>query len=206
MGKITHFIEQSWLLIVSAFFFGLLIAITNAGLSPRIEQNERDKLFKLMGGLIADANSFEVSLEGVEIPGRKGKVLKTDIYKAVDKAGVNAGFAYVAIGAGFADKIKLVIAVDGKCEKFFGFRVLSSNETPGFGSKIKEEFFSDQFKDAPAGEIKLVKAGDAGKIDTDIVTISGATVSSEAVVKIFNTYTDSIKKQLTAKGLLADGK
>ena len=54
MLKIKHFIEQSWLLIVASFFFGLLIAITNATWSPRIIQNEKDKLNNLMKRLIPD--------------------------------------------------------------------------------------------------------------------------------------------------------
>ena len=44
MVKIKHFIQQSWLLIISSFLFGLLIAIANAAWSPRIEQNKIDKL------------------------------------------------------------------------------------------------------------------------------------------------------------------
>ena len=206
MSKIKHFIQQSWLLIIASFCFGLLIAVTNAGLSPMIIQNEIDKLNNLMGGLITDANNFEVAIEQAEIPGRKGKVVKTDIYRALDAKGETIGFAFITVGPGFADKIKLVIAVDGSCEKFFGFKVLSSNETPGFGSKIKEDFFGDQFKTAPADKVILSKTGDAGKIDSQIVAISGATVSSEAVVKIFNLYIDKIKEKLQSKGLINNGR
>ena len=177
MLKIKYFIEQSWLLIVSSFFFGLLIAIASAAWSPRIEQNERDKRNNLMKELITDANSFKVALEAVEIPARKGKPAKTDIYKAVDSEGKGVGFAFIAVGSGFADKIKLVIAVDGRCEKFFGFKVLASNETPGFGDKIKKDYLGDQFKGAPAGELELVKTGDDERIDSEIVAISGATVT-----------------------------
>ncbi len=199
MFRIKHFIQQSWLLIVASFCFGLLIAVTNAAWSPRIEQNEKDKLNNLMKGLITDANDFKVAIEGVRIVGDKGKVTETDIYKALDSDGKSIGFAFVAAGPGFADKIKLVIAVDSRCEKLFGFKVLSSNETPGFGSKIKEDYFGDQFKNAPAGRIELVKIGNVEKNDSEIVAISGATVSSEAVVKIFNTYIDKIKEQLQAE-------
>lgn len=202
MSKIKHFIEQSWLLIVSSFFFGLLIAVASARWSPLIEYNEREKRNGLMEELIRDANSFEVALEAVEIPARKGKPAKTDIYKAVDEQGSTVGFAFIAVGSGFADKIKLVIAVDGRCEKFFGFKVLASNETPGFGDKIKKDYLGNQFKGAPAGELVLVKTGDDKKIDSEIVAISGATVSSEAVVKTFNVYIDKIKEQLRAKGLI----
>ena len=202
MLKIKHFFEQSWLLIVSSFFFGLLIAVASACWSPLIERNEREKRNGLMEQLIRDANSFEVALEAVEIPGRKGKLTKTNIYRAVDSEGKGVGFAFIAVGSGFADKIKLVIAVDGRCEKFFGFKVLASNETPGFGDKIKKDYLGNQFKGAPAGELELVKTGDDKKIDSEIVAISGATVSSEAVVAIFNAYIEKIREHLQTKGLV----
>lgn len=202
MGKIKHFIQQSWLLIVASFCFGLLIATTNAWLSPRIIQNEKNKLYVRMAGLIRDANNFEVAIEGVEIAGKKGRVTKTDIYKAVDGNGDSVGYAFVAVGPGFADKIKLVIAVDSKCEKFFGYKVLASNETPGFGDKIKEDYLGNQFNGAPADKMHLVKTGDSQKIDSEIVAITGATVSSEAVIKIFNAHIDTVRKQLREKGLI----
>ncbi|MHC4624058.1 MAG: FMN-binding protein [Planctomycetota bacterium] len=201
MSKVKHFFQQSWLLIVSSFFFGLLIAVTNAAWSGRILQNEIDKRNRLMTALIADANSFDVAVEQVEVPAKKGKIVKTDIYQALDGSGRTVGFAFIAVGSGFQDKIKLVIAVDAKCEKFLGFKVLASNETPGFGDKIKYDYFGSQFKGAPAGKLELVKTGDEKKIDAEIVAISGATVSSEAVVKTFNTYISKVKEQLQAKGL-----
>ncbi len=206
MPKIIHFIRQSWLLIVAAFLFGLLIAVTNAALEPRIVQNEKDKLYNLMKGLIADANDFEVAIEDLPVSDDKGRVALTDIYKAVDANAESLGFAFIATGPGFADKIKLVIAVDAQCESFFGFKVLASNETPGFGSKIKEDYFTNQFKQTPAAKIEAVKVGDIEKIDSEIVAISGATVSSEAVVKIFNTYIDKVKEQLKIQGLISDGR
>ena len=217
MLKIKHFIQESWLLIVASFAFGLLIAVANASLDERIKQNEKDKLDNLMKSLISDANDFQIAIGQAEIPGDKGRVETTDVYKALGKDGGVIGFAFVAVGAGFADKIKLVIAVDSKCEKFFGFKVLSSNETPGFGSKIaddnpeSDEDFADQFKGAPAQEFELIKTGKLEvikKIDSQIVAISGATVSSDAVVKIFNMYTDKIREQLPLqqKGLIGDGK
>ena len=40
--------------------------------------------------------------------------------------------------------------------------------------------------------------------DDQIIAISGATVSSEAVVKIFNNYMDQIKTALTKEGMIGD--
>lgn len=199
MSKIKYFLEQSWLLIISAFCFGLLLAIANAGWSERILQNEKNKLNNLIVGLISDANDFEIVIPDVNIPGVRGKITKTDIYRVRDVQRKTAGFAFVAVGSGFADKIKLVIAVDSKCEKFLGFDVLSSNETPGFGDKIKEDKFRDQFKGIAAGNLELIKAGETK--DSEVLAISGATVSSEAVVKIFNTYIGKIKEKLQTAGL-----
>ena len=52
MGSIKHFLEQSWLLIVASFFFGLLIAVTNASLAARIAWNATAKLNALASGLL----------------------------------------------------------------------------------------------------------------------------------------------------------
>jgi Na+-translocating ferredoxin:NAD+ oxidoreductase RnfG subunit len=38
------------------------------------------------------------------------------------------------------------------------------------------------------------------------VAITGATVSSQAVVDILNNYIEQVKKQLLAKGLISNGK
>jgi len=202
MSKIKYFIQQSWLLLVTSFLFGLLIAVADAAWSAKIEQNKTEKLRGLMASLISDANSFELAIQEANLPGDKGRMIKTDIYKALDKQGNCAGFAFVAVGAGFADKIELVVAVDAKCEKLLSFNVLSSNETPGFGNKMKNDSFRNQFKDAPAGKLLLVKIGDAGKIDNEIVAISGATVTSTAVINIFNKSVISVKEQLQKKGLI----
>jgi len=199
MSKITHFIQQSWLLIVAAFFFGLLIAVTNAAWQPRIIQNEENKLNNLMAGLITTAQKFEIAEKQIELTGEKGKIIKTDIYKALGADNKTLGFAFVASGPGFADKIKLVVAVNQNFENFFGFKVLASNETPGFGSKIKEEFFGNQFENAPAKKLILTKIGNEEQIDDQIVAISGATVSSEAVVKIINNFITQIKDKMQNK-------
>jgi len=206
MSKIKFFIEQSWLLLVSSFFFGLLIATANSAWSPRIEQNKKDKLANLMKGLITNALNFEPVIEGIEVAGEKGKKQITSVYKGISDDGTTAGFAFIASGTGFADKIELVIAVDPKCEKFYGCKVLSANETPGFGDKIKENYFSNQFQNAPVGKFALSKVGDPLEIDNKIVAISGATVTSTAMVNIFNAYIEQIKEQLQQKGLIGNGK
>jgi electron transport complex protein RnfG len=195
MLKIKHFIEQSWLLIVSAFCFGLLIAVTNAAWSPKIEQNRINKLNDLMRDLLTKAERFELAAE-LEIKSAKGKKVKTSVYKAVSEQDGCVGWTFIAAGSGFADKIELVVAVGKDFEKFAGFAVLASNETPGFGDRIKLPSWRSQFVGAPAGKLTLSKTGDIEKIDSEIIAISGATVSSEAVVAIINNSITQIKDQM----------
>ena len=202
MNRLQHFIEQSWLLIAASFCFGLLIAVTNAALSPRIEQNKINKRNHLVMVLLPDAKNFvsvdaEISLKS---PG--GKKTKAEIFKAVAESGQCVGWSFNAAGPGFSDLIELVVAVDASFEKIAGFDVLSSNETPGFGDQIKYDYFRDQFKGAPAETLKLVSIGEPKTIDAQIVAITGATVSSEAVVEIVSHSVTQIKEQMQEKGIL----
>lgn len=206
MSKVKHFIEQSWLLIVGSFLFGLLIAVTDAGLSPQIEQNKINKRNRLVGALLPEAKNFIAVETPMEIELAKGKKGKVEVYKAMSEAGECVGWSFNAAGSGFVDKIELVVAVDAKFEKIAGFDVLSSNETPGFGDQIKYDYYRSQFRGAPAEQLKLVSIGEPRKIDSQIVGITGATVSSSAVVDILNTFLSGIKAQMKAKGLIGNGK
>lgn len=204
LKAIRHFILQSWLLIVASFFFGLLIATTNTAWSPRIEQNKITKINNLMRGLLPKAEKFELAAE-LQIESSKGKKLKSNVYKALAE-GRCLGWAFNCVGPGFADKIELIVAVDENFENFAGYAVLASNETPGFGDRIKLPFYRQQFAGAPMDKLELAKTGDAEKIDSEIVAISGATVSSEAVIKIINNFVVQVKEQMQKKGLIGDGK
>jgi electron transport complex protein RnfG len=206
VSKIKHFVQQSWLLIVSSFCFGLLLAIANAAWSPRIEQNRINKLNALAGRLSPEANDF-VPLEKlgvvIEVTTLKGDKRKFDVYKAMtgDKC---LGWTFNAVGSGFQDKIELVIAVDKDFKTIAGFDVLASNETPNLGDKIKEEKFRNQFKGKAAEKLELIKSGQAK--DNKILAISGATISSEAVVKIINHYIKEVREEMQREGLLGNGK
>ena len=201
MRSIKHFFEQSWLLIVASFFFGLLIAVTNASLAPRIAWNATAKLNALATGLLPQAEKFAPLDEMIDITAPGGKQQALQIYKGTAD-GETVGWIFKAVGSGFADKIELVVAVDAKFQTLAGFDVLLSSETPGFGDQIKYDYFRSQFKGAPAGALTLVNAGNPQTIDAQIVAISGATVSSTAVVETVSHYLTQVKEQMQQKGLI----
>jgi electron transport complex protein RnfG len=206
MGKLRHFVEQSWLLIVSSFVFGLLLAATNYALEPVIRQNLIDKLNRLAKGLLPAAEHFTEIETKIEVKSAKGKKEEIAIYKAVADGDKVVGWSFNVGGSGFQDRIELVVAVDADFGSLAGYDVLASNETPGFGDQIKGDYYRNQFRGAPAGELKLVSTGSADKIDSEIVAITGATISSEAVVEIINDSVGQIKEQMLKKGLIGNDK
>ena len=208
MLKIKHFFQQSWLLIAASFFFGLLIAVTSAALSPKIEQNKINKRNRLVGTLLLEAKlqaeNFMPLDSEIEVESLQGQKESFEVFRAMSETEECIGWSFNAIGPGFADKIELVVVVDKNFEKLIGFDVLASAETPGFGNQIKFDYFRDQFKGAPAVELRLATSGDNRKIDSEIIAISGATISSEAVVDIINNAVTQIKEQIKEKGLIGD--
>jgi len=205
-AKIKYFFQESWLLMISSVLFGMLLAATDAAWKPRIEQNAVNRFTSLAGGLLTQAIRFESTGKPITIQ-IANKPVAADVKRGVDAAGQTVGWVFVCEGSGFADKIKLVVAVDAAFEKMAGFGVLSSNETPGFGDKINITpqdggFFQPQFIGAPVGSLTLNKVGDSKAIDAEIIAISGATVSSQAVVTILNAWLVPIKEKLAAEGLL----
>lgn len=203
-NPILFFLKESWLLMVSAIFFGGLLALTDAAWSDKVKQNAINKFDNLAKNVLTAARTFEPLGETMMLTADKGKQVPADVRKGLDASGNCVGWVFVAEGSGFADKIKLVVAVDAAFETIYGFSVLACSETPGFGDKItiKDGFYQSQYKGAPAGEFELVKVGNPQKIDNQIIAITGATVTSRAVVDIMNTYVVPIKEQLVQKNLI----
>jgi Na+-translocating ferredoxin:NAD+ oxidoreductase subunit G len=206
LNNIKLFFRESWLLMVSAAIFGALLAVTNAAWGPKIKENEINKFNDLAKAVLPAGQKFETLQEKdlITIDLGKGKTMQADVRKGLDASGHCIGWAFVVEGSGFADKIKLVVGADAKFETLTGFGVLSCSETPGFGDKItiKNGPYQPQFRGIPTAPLKLTKIGDRNKIDNEIVAITGATVTSRAVVNIMNTFVVQIKQQLQQKGLI----
>jgi Na+-translocating ferredoxin:NAD+ oxidoreductase subunit G len=200
--QVRHFLEESWLLLVATIMFGALLATLDAAWRPRIIQNEIDKFNRLAGAMLTEAVQFDSAVEGMPVTGDKGKIIATQVKKGLDAQGNVVGWAFIAEGPGFADRIRLVVTVDAPFERLAGFGVLFSNETPGFGDKMKQGEFRSQFVGAPATALELRKTGDRSVIDENIVAITGATVTSEAVVDVLNRFVGQVRAGMQEKGLI----
>lgn len=96
------------------------------------------------------------------------------------------GYAIPAAGAGFQDTIKLLYGLEASGTQVVGMTILESRETPGLGDRIyKDQRFVDEFRALVVDPvIALVKGHGAAPNEVDAIT--GATISSKAVVRILN--------------------
>jgi len=121
------------------------------------------------------------------------------VYAGFDQAGDLQGFAIPASGAGFQDTIRLIYGYHPHHNQIVGMQVLDSRETPGLGDKIiKDDNFVNQFdalEVTPAIELVKGKGTRANQVDG----ITGATISSRAVVNIINSANQAWLASLPAE-------
>ncbi len=189
MKKALHMIG---VLTAVALLSGLVLSFTNAQTWERIEANRKAAEEASVLSLFPGARIEKISLgEGEDA---------FAYYEARDDAGNRIGYTFKGAGNGYQGVIELMIAVSDQVDSLVGFRVLESNETPGLGAKIQREGFQSQFKGLNiTGDIRAVTSGaalDAGRIDS----ITGATISSRAVVKILNEAIEDVRARLTPTG------
>jgi electron transport complex protein RnfG len=131
------------------------------------------------------------------------------VYGGKNEAGDLQGFAIYTSGVGFQDKIILMIGTDASLSRLNALAVLDQKETPGLGAKIvdrtsflvywENKDFSQPFslRKPPAPSPESLSA-------SEVNTITGATISSEAVLNIVNAAREKVKA-LREEGKLAPG-
>jgi electron transport complex protein RnfG len=123
------------------------------------------------------------------------------IYGGYDGTGRLVGYAIPAEGAGFQDTISLIYGYRPDRGRIVGMEVLDSRETPGLGDKIyKDAAFRANFDDlAVSPPVVAVKRGTRAA-PNQVDAITGATISSNAVVKILNNTNATWLERLPAPG------
>lgn len=84
---------------------------------------------------------------------------------------------------GYSKGLVLVIGLNAD-GSVLGYEVAESSETPGLGTQIAESDFKNQFTGKNVSSFTAVKGKTSA--DSDIAVISGATISSKAVVEGMN--------------------
>jgi electron transport complex protein RnfG len=109
---------------------------------------------------------------------KKGEEIQGVFYRGRKEGRLNGVAFKVRSPEGYGGTIEVMVGLlpDGTVH---GIEVLSHLETPGLGAKIREAKFKDRFKKRSLSNTKWAVKKDAGDIDG----ITGATISSRAVIK-----------------------
>ena len=110
------------------------------------------------------------------------------VYLGYDAAGAATGYAIKVVEPGFSEAITLLIGYDAARRELLGMKVLESKETPGIADKVVLPVFTSQFRGRVA-PLTGIKSDESAKMTTDksaVVMITGATISSRAVLRGIN--------------------
>lgn len=171
--------------LLSGFFLSLAFQVTTPIIAANRVRELREGVLRVVPGSthvqkLAFRNDALVPIAEDE------KTADPVVYGAYDDDGTFRGYGIVNSGAGFQDEIVLLFGLDPVNRHIVGMQILQSRETPGLGDKIfKDPKFGANFHDlAVEPTVTVVKTGKTHPNEVDAIT--GATISSKAVVKIIN--------------------
>jgi len=194
-------------LVLTLAIAGLLSGIAIIGIYettlPTITANKarelREAVFKVLPGVsrMQALVYRDGGLVVVEAPDKDEPV----VYGGYDEQSEFVGYAMPAAGPGFQDTIAILYGYKPAEKIVVGMEVLESRETPGLGDKIYKdaEFVGGFSALSVEPEIFAVKKGTKSQ-PNEIDAITGATISSKAVVRIINEAHAAWSAQLPAPG------
>ncbi len=185
-------------LTVAGALAGLVIVLVFQWADPRIEAYNARMLAEAVTEVLGGAERYETVFmdeDGVykAQPLADTATITERIYVGYDGAGNPVGVAVAGEKAGFQDIIALLFGYDPDTGEVLGMKVLESKETPGLGDKIiLDSTFVGQF--VRVGTlIEGVKRGRETGADEEVVMITGATISSQAVIDIINMRVEELR-------------
>lgn len=166
----------------------ILLSFTAQFAYPLIEENRRIALQKAILEVLPQATNYKILNEADKI------------YIGLNEHGDKVGLAFVAEGGGYQGIIKLMVGISQDWQQLSAIQVLESLETPGLGAKIASLEFTEQFVSLKVEpEIEYILNKPAQKAN-QIQAITGATISSRAVVKILNKTIHQVRSRIKKNG------
>ncbi len=170
---------------------GLALVLVFQWAQPRILAHQaevlRQAIHEVLGGPARYETLFLVdgSLTP-ELPEGVDSLTLDRVYLGYGAGGEPIGFAIAGAEPGFQDIIRLIFGYEPASGRILGMKVLDNKETPGLGDKIeKDSAFVSAFRGTPVPLVGI-KANRATGDEHEIDMITGATISSRAVIAIIN--------------------
>ena len=171
-----------------------LIAAVMAGLLGGTNLLTSEKIKTLEAEAEKAAVQKVIKAEAYEKSTLKHNETEYTYFKAQNGA-ETVGYAFTLSANGYGGAVKCVVGID-KSGNLTAVEITDvSNETPGLGQNAVKPSFTDQFKDK-SGELSVVKSGAK---ENEIQAVTGATITSKAVVSSVNLAME-LYKALETKG------
>jgi H+/Na+-translocating ferredoxin:NAD+ oxidoreductase subunit G len=181
---------------IAGLLSGIILVGTYVYTAPIIKANKEAAMQRAIFKVLPQCTSYNTLKlsagrleEKIEDKGNKKEEDKEEllIYAGFNKNQELIGFAIPGSEPGFQDIIGAILGYNATNKVIIGFEVLESKETPGLGDKIfKDADFQTNFTSlAVEPEIIPVKKGEKQN-PNEVETITGATISSKAVVRLLN--------------------
>lgn len=162
-------------LLVICFITALLLAFVNSVTKDTILQRTKSDAEEKRKQVMTKADTFKEINNWQE---NDGKDIIKEVYAAYDGQKL-IGYVFNAVPKGYGGDIQVTVGVSTD-NTITGVQIGDNKETPGLGSKARDESFVGQYTDKSIEkEIQVVKRSPSA--DNEIEAISGATISSRAV-------------------------
>lgn len=178
--------------LLSGGFLTTVGLLTEERIALNKQREIEEAIVRVVPGTVSSAKLYE----------EKG----LSVYGVMDTGGDLLGYAIYASGMGFQDKITFMLGTNADLTRTNGLYIIEQKETPGLGAKITDRKFFLQFwenKDCSV-PLSLHKPALPSPEDlgpSEINTITGATISSEAVLNITNSSLERVR-HLIKEGML----
>ncbi len=170
---------------------GLALALAFEWTQPRIEAHQNQVMQAAVREVLKGPDHFTplYVVDGrvtATAPANADPAKLDRVYLGYDQAGQPIGFAVPGSGPGFQDNVKLIFGYDPVSDQLTGMKMVDQRETPGIGDKVEKDLeFVAEFV-GPKPPLEGVKAGRGQGNPHAVDTITGATISSRAVIAIIN--------------------
>jgi len=168
--------RYGFILALICFVAGGLLAGVNHLTKPRIIAQANQEQEDSLKEVVPSAESFEAIKSGQEII----------YYKVYDKNKNLIGIAFKTSAKGYSSIVETLVGMK-KDGEISAIKILNQNETPGLGSRVTEPSFTSRFTNKNVSDLDKVDA------------ITGATISSKAVIESIKTKAEEMKGLISEK-------
>jgi len=174
---------------------GIILAVVFKMADPLIQINKEKELKAAIFTVLPEAKDYRAFTKQL-------KDEDVTVYVGLDNNSSPVGIAFKADGNGFQGNVGIMVGLGLEFKKLKGIQVLDQVETPGLGNRILEKWFMDQFRGVEVHpKIEYIKYRKPEK-PNQIQAITGATISSDAVVTNINHAVKVVTELFTAEELI----